>query len=176
LYFINTIVFVDGSPDPSAGVVFLLSQLGFHVAAKAAEVSGPLGFAPPHFGVLIFLERYEGQPQQRIAEAVGANRNTMVAIIDDLERLGLARRQPHPSDRRANAVHLTKQGRTALHKARQLAAQFEQEFTAELDPAERETLVLLLRRLADREGLSRGVHPGLVWAPKTAAPNSSDRP
>lgn len=127
-----------------------------------AEVSAPLGFVPPHFGVLIFLERYKGQTQQQIADAVGANRNTMVAIIDDLERLGLAQRQPHPSDRRANAVHLTKQGRTTLQKARQLAAQFEQDFTAELDPAERETLVLLLRRLADREGLSRGVHPGLA--------------
>ncbi|MGH3522432.1 MAG: MarR family winged helix-turn-helix transcriptional regulator, partial [Mycobacterium sp.] len=75
----------------------------------------------------------------------------------------LAQRQPHPSDRRANAVHLTKQGRAALQKAWQLAAQYEQDFTAELDPAERETLVLLLRRLADGEGLSRGVHPGLVW-------------
>ncbi|MGH3561762.1 MAG: MarR family winged helix-turn-helix transcriptional regulator [Mycobacterium sp.] len=141
----------------------MLSQLGFHVAARAAEVFTPLGFAPPHFEVLTFVERYEGQTQQRIAEAVGANRNTMVAIIDDLERLGLAQRQPHPSDRRANAVHLTKQGRAALQKAWQLAAQYEQDFTAELDPAERETLVLLLRRLADGEGLSRGVHPGLVW-------------
>jgi len=167
---------VDGGADPSAGVVFLLSQLGFHVAAKAAEASAPLGFALPHFGVLTFLERYEGQTQQRIAEAVAANRNTMVAIIDDLERLGLAQRQPHPSDRRANAVHLTKQGRAALQKARQLAAQFEQDFTAGLDPAERETLLLLLRRVADREGLLRGVHPGLVLGSKTATANSSDRP
>ena len=46
----------------------------------------------------------------------------MVAVIDELEELGLAERRPHPADRRKHAVHLTGSGRRMLARAREVAA------------------------------------------------------
>ena len=38
------------------------------------------------------------------AAAMGIDPSTMVALIDELERTGLAKRRPHPKDRRAREV------------------------------------------------------------------------
>lgn len=42
-----------------------------------------------------------------------------------------------------------------------IGAEHEAEITAALEPAERERLAGLLRRMADEQGLAPGVHPGL---------------
>ena len=72
----------------------------------------------------------------------------MVAVLDQLEADGLAERRMHPSDRRKHAVHLTAKGKRTLAKARQLALDYAEELLAPLDAEERETLRLLLRKLA----------------------------
>ena len=72
----------------------------------------------------------------------------MVAVLDELEADGLAERRVHPSDRRKHAVHLTAKGKRTLTKARQLALDYADELLAPLDAEERETLRLLLRKLA----------------------------
>jgi DNA-binding MarR family transcriptional regulator len=72
----------------------------------------------------------------------------MVAVIDELEQAGLAERRQHPDDRRKRAVHLTPRGRRTLQRARDVARQTAQEVFAPLDEEERETLRVLLRKLA----------------------------
>ena len=62
--------------------------------------------------------------------------SSMVAVIDELEELGLAERQTHPSDRRKHAVHLTDQGRKTLQRARASAIETAKELFAPLDAAE----------------------------------------
>ncbi len=47
--------------------------------------------------------------------------STMVSLVDQLERAGLAKRRPRPSDRRAREVLITPKGRRALERGRELA-------------------------------------------------------
>jgi DNA-binding MarR family transcriptional regulator len=57
-----------------------------------------------------------GGPQimSSISEELGVTRRNVTALVDALEEEGLVRRQPHPTDRRATVIELTKEGeRTA---------------------------------------------------------------
>ena len=49
---------------------------------------------------------------------MGVDPSTMVQLIDELEAAGLAKRQPHPSDRRAREVVLTAKGRRLRERGR----------------------------------------------------------
>jgi DNA-binding MarR family transcriptional regulator len=64
--------------------------------------------------VLLALAADDGQSQRRLSERLGIYRSAMVAVIDNLERSGLAKRRPHPDDRRAFAVTLTPKARRLL--------------------------------------------------------------
>jgi DNA-binding MarR family transcriptional regulator len=70
----------------------------------------------------------------------------MVALIDELERAGLAQRRPHLTDRRAREVVITPKGRRVLKRARGMAAQVEDEVLRGLSATERRELLTLLRR------------------------------
>ncbi|MEV0460494.1 MarR family winged helix-turn-helix transcriptional regulator [Catellatospora methionotrophica] len=140
---------------------FLLSQLGFHTAARFTERLADLGIHPSHFGLLMHLSQGEGRTQQQLAEALGIHRKVMVGLLDDLEQRGLAERRRHPADRRAHAIFLTDAARTLLPDAQARADAEEEELLTGLDSAERRQLLGLLQRLAERTGNPRGVHPGL---------------
>ncbi|MEV7987436.1 MarR family transcriptional regulator [Micromonospora sp. NPDC085948] len=140
---------------------FLLSQLGFHVAQTFTARLAPLGIAPNHFGLLMRLERSEGNTQQQLADALGIHRKVMVGLLDDLEQRDLVERRRHPSDRRAHAIHLTEAARELLPHARRVADQHEGEILTPLDASERARLITVLQRLAEHTGSPAGVHPGL---------------
>ena len=56
----------------------------------------------------------DGQSQRLLSARLGIHRNAMVTVIDNLERRGLAKRLPHPDDRRAVAATLTAKARRLL--------------------------------------------------------------
>jgi DNA-binding PadR family transcriptional regulator len=72
--------------------------------------------------------------------------STMVSLVDRLERAGLAKRRPHPQDRRAREVLVTPKGRRTLKRARELGEEVEGDVLRGLSPAERRQLVTLLRK------------------------------
>ncbi|MCC3332087.1 MarR family winged helix-turn-helix transcriptional regulator [Nocardia abscessus] len=141
--------------------VFLLSQIGHHVAHRFAAGLAPIGLAPAHFGILSHLAAADGRSQQELADLLHVHRNAMVRLVDELEERGLVRRSPHPSDRRAHAVHLTDHAHQVLEAAAAQAQAIEDEVLAPLDEAERTHLIYQLRRLSAHAGLPPGVHPGL---------------
>ena len=144
---------------------FLLSQLGAQSAQTFAANLAPLGLNPNRFGLLVHVARAEGQTQQSLAEILGIHRNTMVALIDDLEARGLVERRRHPLDRRAYAIHLTDQARAILPKASRIADEQESRLFADLDGDERRVLLDLLSRLSAGAGQRSGVHPGYEATP-----------
>jgi DNA-binding MarR family transcriptional regulator len=77
----------------------------------------------------------------------------MVDLMDDLERLGLARRVRRPRDRRAYTVRLTEKGYAVQAQARERARQVDAEFMRVLSASEARQLRTLLRRLV--AGLAR---------------------
>src|SRR4051794_21274143 len=93
---------------------FLLVQLGTHAHRRFAERLAELGLHPRHFGMLSHIAAAEGQSQQTLSDALGIHRSAMVALVDDLERRGLAERRRNPADRRAYTLHLTPPGRELL--------------------------------------------------------------
>ena len=92
----------------------------------------------------------EPMTQKALADALGIDRTTMVALLDDLEDKHYVIRQRHPRDRRAFLVHPTGSGRTAKAAAVKILDEQQRRFLAPLTPAERRQLAGLLRRLHGR--------------------------
>jgi len=145
-----------------ATLAFLLSQVGIHASRRFAERIAELDLHPPLFRVLNLIDAAEGQSQQAIANAVEVPPSRMVAVVDELERLGLVERRPHPEDRRVRALHLTRKGRGVLDRGRRIAAEHERELTRGLSSADRKCLTRLLQEIVDEQEIGRGVHPGLA--------------
>ena len=139
-------------PEPLASAPgFLLSWNGRRIAYLFGEALEPLGLKPPHFGVLNLIASAPGSAQQELVEGSMIDPSSMVAVLDELEELGLARRRPHESDRRKHALELTDAGERLLKRARGVARSVFEDVASALDPDEVETLRRLLRKLAGLE-------------------------
>src|SRR5437868_2253549 len=126
-----------------AGQLFFRLWRASHT--RVAEALQTIGLTPALFGLLNVLGAREGSIQQELGSAMGIDRSTMVLLIDELEAKGLAKRRPHPVDRRAREVAITAKGRQHLQRARQMATQVEDEVLRGLTTAERRELLRLLR-------------------------------
>jgi DNA-binding MarR family transcriptional regulator len=91
---------------------------------------------------------------------LGMYASRLVAFIDELEKRGLLERQPSNSDRRLYALHLTKSGREQFSAIGAVAREHGRDLLDALSDEERLTLTALLERVAKRQGLQEGVHPG----------------
>lgn len=128
-------------------VGFLLNRSAMEIRESFDTALRPMGIDPRHFGVLSFISEGGAFSQQQIARQVCCDRTTMVSIVDDLERRGLAKRTVDPGDRRKYAVCLTEKGKRVLERARKLAGQAENAYLAALSAQERRQLIGMLQRL-----------------------------
>lgn len=127
-----------------AGQLFFRLWRSSHTQTAAALES--IGLTPALFAVLNYLRSQDGAIQQQIGSAMKIDPSTMVSLVDQLERAGLAGRRPRPEDRRAREVLMTPKGRRTLERARELAKAVEGDVLRGLSPAERRQLVTLLRK------------------------------
>lgn len=88
---------------------------------------------------------------------------TVTGLLDTLEARGLARRQPHPSDRRSVLVAITDDGRRLLdHLVPQLIEQ-EKRWSAALSTSRRQELLRLLGAVQDQlRSLDQPLEPAAV--------------
>ena len=126
----------------------LLRQAQRHSGRVFAAALRPLGIEGRHYGVLYQLDQHGPLSQRRLMDLTGEDRSAMVRTIDELERLGLAVRKPDPTDRRANAVELTRGGRQMVARAGALAEDVAAQLLDAFTPREREALFALLERFA----------------------------
>ena len=141
--------FDEPPPEPLASALgFLISWNGQRMAHRFALGLEPLELRPPQFGVMTLVAAHPGLTQQELVGMSMIDASTMVAVLDGLERRGLAERRPNPGDRRKHALHLTRRGTATLAKAREVAVSVANEALAPLDADERQTLQGLLRKLA----------------------------
>jgi DNA-binding MarR family transcriptional regulator len=138
------------SPSADTEVAEFAGQLFFRLwrvsHTRIAEALESVGLTPALFGLLNVLGAREGAIQQEIGSEMGIDPSTMVSLIDALEAAGLAKRRPHPEDRRAREVAITPKGRRVLERARGLAMEVEDDVLRGLTAAERRQLLTLLRR------------------------------
>jgi DNA-binding MarR family transcriptional regulator len=140
----------DGPIPGELGVFpgYLLARLGEASRRRFHRALEPEGLHPRHFGVMTMVAAQPGLSQQELHEKTAIDPSSMVAVIDELEALGLAERRPHPADRRVRTIFLTASGQEKLERVRGLAAELQREFFAPLSAEERRTLHGLLRKLA----------------------------
>jgi DNA-binding MarR family transcriptional regulator len=140
----------EEGPIPAELSVFpgyLLARLGEASRMRMQRALEPQGLHPRYFGVMTIVAAHPGLSQQQLHEKTAIDPSSMVAVMDDLEQLGLAERRLQPEDRRARAIFLTDEGQRALERARAVAAELQREFFAKLTAEERKTLHALLLKL-----------------------------
>jgi len=99
------------------------------------------------FAILEALLHKGPLPVNALAPMVNLTSGSMTAAVDRLQHRGLVRRAADPADRRARIVQLTPEGHQLIERVfRQHAADMEKVAEA-LTPADRETLVRLLKKL-----------------------------
>ena len=154
---------------------FLLAQLGAHAASQFAERLGVLDLAPPDAGILRLLRIAAGLSQQELAAKLQIHPSRLVAILDNLEKRGFVERRANPDDRRLYSLHLTKDGGEILEKIGKVAREHQDALLSALSREERNELTTLLLRIADQQGLVRGVHPGYqrLGSPKRSEANDA---
>lgn len=141
----------DNGPIPGELAVFpgyLLARLGEASRRRFHKALEPEGLHPRHFGVMTMVAAQPGMTQQRLHEQTAIDPSSMVAVIDELEEMGLAERRPHPEDRRARTIFLTERGQQTLQRVRALAGELQRGFFQALTVDEQRTLHTLLRKLA----------------------------
>jgi DNA-binding MarR family transcriptional regulator len=139
---------------------FLLAQLGAHAASQFTERLGVLELTPADAGILRLLRVEAGPSQQELATRLRIHPSRLVAILDDLEKRGFVERRANPDDRRLYSLHLAQAGGEALDRIGRVAREHQDALLSALSREERDQLANLLLRIADQQGLVRGVHPG----------------
>jgi len=143
-----------------AFAALLLAQVGAHGAKQFADRLSVLKLTPPHAGILRRLMQSPGISQRELATALGMHTSRLVAVLDEMESLGLLIREAKAEDRRTYSLQVTAKGRETMEQIAAIAQQHNEALCAALNEEERAVLVGLLQRIADQQGLLRGVHPG----------------
>src|SRR5215210_2812940 len=101
--------------DASREVWLLMSDLVLD-NNRRREVSDALGIS---FARARAVRRLAQQPMSmgELAAALGIDPPNATVVVDDLESQGLARRRPHPTDRRAKLVEATRKGKDMARRA-----------------------------------------------------------
>jgi DNA-binding MarR family transcriptional regulator len=83
---------------------------------RSREVADAVGVS---FGRMRAVRRLARRPMSmsELAQALNIDKPNATTVVDDLEELGLVRRTPHPTDRRAKLVQTTEQGDKLAAKA-----------------------------------------------------------
>lgn len=94
-------------------LIFLLTCTLHKVNKFAESVGWPL---KPRDMFVLLLAGSNSHSQQKIANILRINANSLVIILDRLEDAGWVTRKINPSNRRAQVVMPTKKGQELIHK------------------------------------------------------------
>jgi DNA-binding MarR family transcriptional regulator len=135
-------------PAMDSIVGYKLRRAQLAVFQDFIESFAKLKLRPAEFSVLAIIGRKPGQKQSEIAEQLGIKRANFVALMDGLEKRGLAERRKSDHDKRSHALHLTQAGHRFVHRMVDIWNRHESRVVEELGgPEERDRLIALLDRL-----------------------------
>ena len=126
------------------------------LAELTAPALEPFGISGRQCAVLLAVNEQAPSSQHDIAQRMGVDRTTMVALVDELEAKGLVQRRPDARDRRKNVVALTEAGRTTLEGATRAVDEAERRFLGPLSDDEAAAFRAALRAAALAAGLTAG--------------------
>lgn len=105
------------------------------------------GFSLTEWGVLEYLYHKGRQPLANISRKVLITTGSVTYVVDNLERRGLVERQRCEYDRRIIYAVLTEQGKSVMKNEFPRHAEAIHDMMKPLDPAEKETVKALLKKL-----------------------------
>ncbi|MBL7501792.1 MarR family transcriptional regulator [Frankia sp. CNm7] len=141
-----------GAREAVAGEVWramLALTLGGEAHSRMHDVCQAVDLTPAALKILMVLSGGP-RPMRELVEAFRHDPSYLTSVVDLLERRGVARREPHPTDRRAKTVVMTEEGQYVLARARELLAVPPASLRA-LAPREQEQLLGLLMRVVEAE-------------------------
>lgn len=107
------------------------------------------GLRSGSFSTMALVAANPGCSQSEIAREIGSDKSIVVALVDDLERRGLAQRARSTQDRRRNVLTLTDKGRALMDEINAAARSVEAPIREALSPEEWTMLIRLTRRAVD---------------------------
>jgi DNA-binding MarR family transcriptional regulator len=110
-----------------------------------ARLESELGFT--HQRALGELRFHGPMTMSALGSEVGVTPRYVTALVDGLEAQGLARRRPHPLDRRSILVELTPEGEASCLETGVLAERINAELLAALSPEQQGQLLACLEVL-----------------------------
>jgi DNA-binding MarR family transcriptional regulator len=131
----------------NASLGYMLRRAQLAVFADFGATLAELQLRPGQYAALTVIGCNRGVTQSEVCETLGIWRANFVAVIDDLERRGLAQRVSSPSDRRTKSLALTASGQRLMEHAAELQRDHESRLVRRLGPGGREQLKRLLSRL-----------------------------
>jgi DNA-binding MarR family transcriptional regulator len=130
----------------SEDLCWLLSRATHSLLTELTAGLEEIGVSPRAHQILM-AARTGPYTQIELARTIGLDKTTMVVTLDELERAGLAERQPAPSDRRARVIAVTPAGQRKLRKADEILAGIREDVLSALPADEREVFMRALSRL-----------------------------
>lgn len=149
--------------NPRREILFELSDVARALRTYVDQRAREHGMTRAQWGVLARLERDEGMVQAEMAEALEIQPISLVRLVDRLCEQGLVERRAHPTDRRANCLYLTDQGRARLAQMVPLGREISGNVLAsfsESDVAEFLSKLLSLKRNIRRAAARRNALTG----------------
>ena len=132
-------------PAPEDCNCFAVRSAARHVTQLYDQLLAPVGLRVTQFSILAKLRRRGQLTINALAEDMVMDRTTLGRNIQPLERDGLIRIEPAPSDRRAKELHLTKAGEKRLQAGLEAWAEAQARFEASFGTKRAAELRMLLR-------------------------------
>jgi len=138
--------------DDSPGLLLWRVSNAWSAAQRAALA--PHGLTHPQFVLLAslsFLDHAAPVMQKQLAHHAGMDPMTTSQVLRALEAKGLVERRPHPSDARARALAVTREGLALANRTVAVVEAVDRDFFADVDPAAARAVLGALDRTHRRE-------------------------
>jgi DNA-binding MarR family transcriptional regulator len=126
----------------------MLAPLIRELIAAELPVLEANGLSMWGYSVLLALDRSAIRTQAALAEAIGADKTRIIAILDELQDKGLIERMADPEDRRARLLAITKEGRKVKDATQTSIQRGEERWLSTLSATDRATFLRILQELS----------------------------
>ena len=128
----------------------MLAPLIRAMIAAELPVLAAHGLSMWGYSVLVALDRSAIRTQAALAEAIGADKTRIIAILDELQQNGLIERVADPEDRRARLLAITKEGRRVKEATQATIQRGEERWLGTLSASDRAVFLRVLQELSDQ--------------------------
>ena len=126
----------------------MLAPLIRAMIAAELPVLAAHGLSMWGYSVLVALDRSAIRTQAALADAIGADKTRIIAILDELQQNGLIERLADPEDRRARLLAITKEGRRVKDAVQAEIQRGEERWLGTLSATDRAVFLRVLQELS----------------------------